>query len=86
MNDNGNIKQFEDIAQRMMTDYVQSIQLAPNGVVTDIYPSEGNDAGKIDLVHDKIRGEIVRYGIKHQMTIMQGPFKLNQGGCGITIK
>ena len=31
LNDNGNIKQFEDIAQRMMTDYVQSIQLAPNG-------------------------------------------------------
>ena len=25
LNDNGNIKQFEDIAQRMMTDYVQSI-------------------------------------------------------------
>lgn len=86
LNDNGNIKQFEDIAQRMMTDYVQSIQLAPNGVVTDIYPSEGNDAGKIDLVHDKIRGEIVRYGIKHQITVIQGPFKLNQGGCGITIR
>ena len=86
LNDNGNIKQFEDIAQRMMTDYVQSIQLAPNGVVTDIYPSESNDAGKIDLVHDKIRGEIVRYGIKHQITVIQGPFKLNQGGCGITIR
>lgn len=86
LNDNGNIKQFEDIAQRMMTDYVQSIQLAPNGVVTDIYPSEGNDVGKIDLVHDKIRGEIVRYGTKHQMTVMQGPFKLNQGGYGIAIR
>lgn len=86
ISDNGNINQFEVVAQRMMTSYVQSIQLAPNGVVTDIYPSDGNEAGKIDLVHDKMRGEIVRYGIKHQITVMQGPFKLNQGGYGIAIR
>ena len=28
-----------------MADSVQSIQIAPDGVVTDIYPKEGNDAG-----------------------------------------
>ncbi len=86
MSDDGKIEQFEIVARRMMTSYVQSIQLAPKGVVTDIYPSEGNEAGKIDLVHDKMRGEIVRYGIKHQITVMQGPFKLNQGGYGIAIR
>lgn len=40
-----------------MSDSIESIQLAPNGVVTDIYPAEGNEAGKIDLLHDKDRGK-----------------------------
>lgn len=28
---------------------IQSIQIAPDGIVTDIYPEEGNEAGRIDL-------------------------------------
>ena len=39
-----------------MEDTIQSIQLAPDGVVTDIYPEEDNEAGKIDLLHDSDRG------------------------------
>ena len=83
---NGKLDRFDDVADSMMTDYVQSIQLAPKGVVKQIYPEKGNEAGKIDLVHDKMRGEIVRYGIKKHLVIMQGPFKLNQGGSGIAIR
>ena len=41
-----------------MADYIQSIQIAPDGVVTEIYPEAGNEAGKIDLIHDKERGKI----------------------------
>ena len=37
------------------------MQLAPNGIVTDIYPAEGNEAGKINLLHDKDRKEISCY-------------------------
>lgn len=77
---------FYEIAENLTTDYVQSIQLAPDGVVTNIYPETGNEAGKIDLVHDEKRGEITRYGIEHDMLIMQGPFDLNQGGKGIAIR
>ena len=39
-----------------MSASIESVQLAPHGVVTDIYPAEGNEAGKIDLLHDKDRG------------------------------
>ena len=70
----------------MMADYVQSIQLAPGGIVTDIYPAEGNEAGKIDLLHDKDRGEIVNYVIDHDLLVMHGPFELKQGGYGIAIR
>ena len=45
----------------MMTDYIQSIQIAPKGVVTEIYPIKGNEIGKIDLINDKDRGQISRY-------------------------
>lgn len=83
---NGRIDKFDTIADRMMADYVQSIQLAPGGIVTDIYPAEGNEAGKIDLLHDKDRGEIVNYGIDHDLLVMNGPFELKQGGYGIAIR
>lgn len=33
----GRIDKFDTIAGRMMTDYVRSIQVAPGGIVTDIY-------------------------------------------------
>lgn len=47
-----------------MTDSVQSIQIAPDGVVTDIYPQEGNDAGKIDLLMIKI---VVKYAVMEEI-------------------
>lgn len=86
ISENGEISKFDTVAESMMTDYVQSIQLAPNGVVTDIYPAEGNEAGKIDLIHDETRGAIVRYGIDNDLVVMQGPFELKQGGLGIAIR
>lgn len=83
---NGHIENFPQIAEDLMNDSIQSIQLAPDGVVTDIYPEAGNEAGKIDLIHDETRGEISRYGRDHDLTIMQGPFQLKQGGVGIAIR
>lgn len=83
---NGEIGRFDTVSERMMNSYVQSIQLAPDGVVTQIYPEEDNDAGKIDLVHDSERGTIVKYGIDNREVIMQGPFELKQGGHGIAIR
>ena len=69
-----------------MSDSIESLQLAPNGVVTDIYPAEGNEAGKIDLIHDKDRGEISCYARDNHTIITQGPFELKQGGYGIAVR
>ena len=54
--------------------------------MTDIYPQEGNDAGKIDLLNDKDRGEICRYGRDNKVVTMQGPFQLKQGEYGIAVR
>ncbi len=86
ISEDGEVGKFDTVAESMMADYVQSIQLAPGGVVTEIYPEKGNEAGKIDLIHDEKRGPIVNYGIEHDMVIMQGPFELKQGGQGIAIR
>lgn len=86
ISENGKIDNFPQVAEDLMTDAIQSIQIAPNGVVTDIYPEAGNEAGKIDLINDPDRGEICRYGRDNNLTIMQGPFQLKQGGTGIAIR
>ena len=82
----GNINKFYDIAANMMDDSIQSIQIAPNGVVTEIYPKEGNESGKIDLINDSDRGEISRYARDNDTVIMQGPLELKQGGYGIAVR
>ena len=87
ISEDGEIHQFETIAGNLMSDFIESIQLAPNGVVTDIYPANGNEAGKIDLIHDnEYRGKISRYARDSHIIITQGPFKLKQGGCGIAVR
>ena len=79
ISENGEINQFDTIAENIMSDSVESVQLAPAGIVTDIYPAEGNETGKIDLIHDKDRGEISIYARDHHTIVTQGPFELKQG-------
>lgn len=35
---------FLRLPKNLMDDSIQSIQLAPNGIVTEIYPERGNEA------------------------------------------
>ena len=86
ISENGELNQFETIAENIMSDSIESVQLAPEGVVTDIYPAKGNEAGKIDLIHDKDRGEISIYARDHHTIVTQGPFELKQGGYGIAVR
>ena len=86
INGNGQIIKFSKIAENLMSYSIQSVQLAPNGVVTEIYPEEGNEAGKIDLLKDSKRGKISNYAKDHNITIIQGPIKLKQGGSGLVVR
>ena len=86
VSEDGRCDKFDEIAKNLMSDFIQSIQLAPGGTVTEIYPEKGNEAGKIDLLADKSRGEYARYGIEHDVIVSQGPFDLKQGGQGIAVR
>lgn len=63
---NGQVNNFARIAEHEMEDYISSIQLAPDSKVQYIYPLEGNEAGLIDLLADKKRGEIRQGGWKSE--------------------
>lgn len=86
ISNDGTLNKFDQIAADLMNSTIQSIQLAPGGVVTDIYPEANNGAGKIDLLHDGERKEFCQYAIDHQQAVIQGPFQLNQGGRGIAVR
>lgn len=86
ISENGEFHQFDTIAKNLMSDSIESMQLAPNGIVADIYPAEGNEAGKIDLLHDKERKEISCYARDNHTIITQGLFELKQGGYGIAVR
>ena len=86
ISENGKISQFDTIAENIMSDVIESIQLAPDGNVTDIYPSEGTEASKIDLLQDKDRSKISCYARDNHVIITQGPFDLKRGGCGIAVR
>ena len=86
INGNGQIINFSKVAENLMSYSIQSVQLAPNGVVTEIYPEEGNEAGKIDLLKDSKRGEISNYAKDHNITVIQGPIELKQGGSGLVVR
>ena len=86
ISENGRITGFEQVAQNVMMDCVKSIQLAPNGVVTQVYPEEEKKAEEIDLLHDEDRGEISRYARDHDVTVVQGPFEVEQGRYGLAIR
>ena len=86
ISEDGEFHQFDTVAENIMSDSIESVQLAPDGIVTEIYPAEGNEAGKIDLIHDKDRGEISCYARDHHTIITQGPFELKQSGSGIAVR
>lgn len=84
----GKIVNFDRVAQDLIAKNTAlgSLQLAPKGKVTHIYPLKGNESGLIDLLKDPDRGPVCRYGIKHHITTLQGPFKLAQGGSGMAVR
>ena len=82
----GEISDFDLLAKNLMQNSFSSMQLAPGGVVTKIYPLEGNEDGFIDLINDEVRRPYAEYAIQHDKVVIQGPFDLKQGGKGIAVR
>ncbi len=68
---------------------IRAVEIAPNAIITYVYPREGNEAAiGADLLHDKrvaVQNDIKR-GIATKKTIVGGPYELLQGGSGFVAR
>lgn len=64
--------------------HIDNIQLAPNGIIKNIYPLEGHEkALNHNLLKDDNRKEEALLAIKTKQLTLAGPFELVQGGVAI---
>ena len=62
---------------------IKAIELAPDGVVKDIYPLKGNEAAfGIDMLNSPARKHEANLAMKSGQYTIAGPYELNQGGLG----
>lgn len=86
-NDEG-VRNFEKIAKRLYEDdpTIRSIQLAPGGNVTEVYPVAGNEDAYGDLFSDPDRRAEAEYARDTGNMTLAGPFELYQGGMGVVVR
>lgn len=78
-------KEFQALLQMISDDsqIIKAIELAPDGVVKDIYPLKGNEAAfGIDMLNSPARKHEANLAMKSGQYTIAGPYELNQGGLG----
>lgn len=82
----GRIDNFDTLAADIIESHggISSLQLAPDGVVTQIYPLAGNEAAiGHDLLNDPERRTEALKAIESRTLTLAGPFDLIQGGSAV---
>ncbi len=86
----GNISKnsFQIIAEEVFDDYLDivDISLAPNGVVSYIYPIANGIAERSDLFEDGIQGVYADYSKMSGVSVIMAPVTLDNGDYGIIIR
>ena len=88
LNDKGTVENFNETAKKLFANdpSIRSLQLAPDGVVTYVYPLEGNEDAFGDLFSDPDRKTEAEYARDTGEMTLAGPFELAQGGMGIVAR
>ncbi len=82
----GSFEHFNQYAADVLrwVDGVSNLQLAPQGVISQIYPLEGNEkAIGHNILKDDNRKEEALAAVSHRTLTLAGPFELIQGGVAI---
>ncbi|MEG2660960.1 MAG: sensor domain-containing diguanylate cyclase, partial [Oscillospiraceae bacterium] len=83
----GQVEKFDYIAKSLIDNTaIRSLQLAPNGVVSMVYPLEGNEEAFGDLFADTSRATEAIYARDSGLMTLSGPFELYQGGFGVVAR
>jgi diguanylate cyclase (GGDEF)-like protein/PAS domain S-box-containing protein len=82
----GNVDNFNKLATEMLKVYggISSLQLAPNGVISQVVPLTGNEkAIGHDLLKDRDRNKEAYLALNTRKLTLAGPFNLVQGGVAV---
>ena len=84
---NGDVIQFDSIAESIYSacSCIESIQLAPMGVITYSYPPV-SDFERTNLFNDPVHRDDANYARLTQFSTVSGPFPQRRGGTGLTIR
>nr|WP_315191549.1 PAS domain S-box protein [uncultured Flavobacterium sp.] len=89
INDKGIPENFEAVSKEILDNYplINTVQLAPNGIIKYIYPLKGNEkALHLNLLKSaSLNGQDFKSNKKSKIHF-DGPFNLKQGGVGIIIR
>lgn len=82
------IQEFQNTGELLFNDYIDliDISLAPNGVVSYIYPMEGGMAERIDLFEDPTEGPYADNSKLSGLPIIICPITLKDGSYGLEIR
>lgn len=86
ISENGRCDKFYQVAKNLTNPSIESIQLAPAGFVSYIYPEASSDLSRIDQLDEEAQGEYARYAKKNDVTSLQGPYDLKDGSQGIVAR
>ena len=83
---NGTVNEFDRLGEQLLTvsPYIKEIALAPDGVIAQIHPLQGNEkALGLDLLQDPKQQREAHQAKDTERMILAGPLQLVQGGTGL---
>lgn len=88
VNNHGTITEFEMTAERLYENdpAIRCLQLAPDGIVTYVYPLEGNENAFGSLFDHPERRAEAEYARDTGKMTLSGPYELSQGGLGLVAR
>ena len=82
----GQISNFESVAPQLVdrNSIIDAVELNPGGVITHVYPLEGNrEALNYDILADSARNTEAYKAISEKRMFFAGPLRLKQGGVAV---
>ena len=89
ISDDGVPQNFDKVAKQITESnhIISIVQLAPDGIIKQIYPMKGNEAAlNLNILNTANLKQLATKSIKTKSIYFDGPLKLKQGGIGVVCR